>query len=109
MNRRFVPTVLVLCLLPSVVYAQRIPVWFAAAALSPIVMLILAALLGWLYRSWRVGLAHGGALLVWVGLWILAAYSVTNDYVIWTPLAIYALHSLSILSLLIQRLCAGTD
>lgn len=96
-----------LCLLPAVAHAQHIPAWLAAAAVSPIAALLLVAVLAWLKRSWRVALTHALGLLIWVASFLLASAFVTNDLVIWTPLALYTLHCLLILGLLVRQLAVG--
>lgn len=100
-----------LSLLPGVAYAQRIPTWLAVAALSPLAVILLAIVLGFATRSWRVGAAHTGLAIAWVVLFIFAARYVENDYVIWTPLLIYAAHALLILVLVVvniaKRIRAG--
>ena len=80
--------------------AQYIPTWFVVAALSPLIVIVFAIILGFLSRSWKVGAVHTGLVLIWVALFALAARYVENDYIIWTPLALYALHALSILVLI---------
>lgn len=86
-------------MLPASAQAQYVPPALIAAALSPILVLILCAVLGWLRRSLRTGMIHAGLVLLWVVLFSFASYYVRNDYVIWTPLAAYILHSLLLLIL----------
>lgn len=40
-------------------------------------------------------------MLLWVVLFSLASYFVENDYVIWTPLALYVIHAAIILVLIV--------
>ena len=90
---------MVLLVLPPAAHAHGIhPLW-AVAALSPLAVLPLTALLGWLRRSVRVGLLHAGLIVVWVALFWLASSLVTNDYVIWAPLVLYVLHTIVIIAL----------
>ena len=42
-------------------------------------------------------------VLVWVVLFSLAAYFVENDYVIWTPLVLYLLHSALLVVLIVVQ------
>lgn len=77
----------------TAVYAQRVPSELVAAVLSPIPVLILCIALGILRRSVRVATRHIGLFLLWIVLLALAAYFIENDYVIWTPLALFVLHS----------------
>lgn len=83
-----------------------------AAVLSPILVLLLCVMLGIVARSLRVGAIHAGLVLLWVVLFYLASYFVENDYVIWTPLALYVLHSALLLVLLVvtiaKRIHAGS-
>ena len=79
--------------LPSIAHAQHISPLLAALALSPILVFLLAIVLGVVSRSWRVGAAHCGLVGIWVLLFGVASYWVENDYVIWTPLALYLVHA----------------
>ena len=79
--------------LPLVAHAQYIPPVFVALALSPVLVLLLAVVLGVISRSWLVGLKHAGLVGIWILLFGVAAYWVENDYVIWTPLVLYVLHA----------------
>ena len=85
-----------LSLLPGIANAQHIPIWLVVGALSPVVVILLAVILGVLSRSWWIGAVHTGLVFAWVLLFGLAAYFVENDYVIWTPLVLYAAHALVI-------------
>lgn len=82
-------------------YAQYVPAWLVAAALSPLLVLLLAIALGFVARSWRIGLIHVGLVALWVVLFVIAAQTVENDYVIWTPIVLYAAHAILVLALLI--------
>lgn len=64
-------------------------------------------LLGWLARSIRLGLVHAVLIITRVALFWLASNFVTNDYVIWAPLAVYLLHSAVIIALVIWYAVAG--
>jgi hypothetical protein len=87
--------------LPFPAHAQAIhPLWMAGA-LSPLVVLLLIVLLGWLARSIRLGLVHAILIIAWVVLFWLASTHVTNDYLIWAPLAVYLLHSAVIVALVL--------
>ena len=86
---------------PLVAHAQHIPPWLVAAALSPILVLGLCAVLGVVSRNLRRGLIHGALVILWVVLFSLAAYFIENDYVIWTPLALYILHSALLMVLIV--------
>lgn len=82
-------------------HAQALrPLWIAGA-LSPLVVLLLTVLLGWLARSIRLGLVHAVLIIAWVVLFGLASNLVTNDYLIWAPLAVYLLHSAVIIALVL--------
>lgn len=82
-------------------HAQAIhPLWIVGA-LSPLVVLLLTVLLGWLARSIRLGLVHAALIIAWGVLFWLASNLVTNDYLIWAPLAVYLLHSAVIIALVL--------
>ena len=89
---------------PLVAHAQYIPPWLVAAALSPILVLALCAVLGFVSRSLRRGLVHGALIVLWVVLFSLAAYFIENDYIIWTPLALYILHSALLMVLIVVEI-----
>lgn len=88
-------------LIPAAAQAHGIPLWIAAGALSPILFLILAIILGWLVRSIKVGMLHAVLLVVWVSLFWAASLYVSNDYVIWTPLLVYLLHAALLILLVV--------
>ena len=73
---------------------------FVVGALSPLLVLVLTAVLGVVVRSWKAGASHAALIVVWIVLFGIASYYVENDYIIWTPLAIYILHSLLIIGLI---------
>ena len=98
-----------LLILPGIAHAQYIPPWAFFAAISPLAVILMSIALGFLTRSWRVGAAHVGLVLLWVLLFGLAAYFVENDYVIWTPLALYAVHAFFVLVLIIVNLANRSD
>lgn len=79
--------------LPLSAHAQYVPTWLVAAVLSPILVLILCLILGLVVRRARTGALHAALVILWVVLFSLASYFVENDYVIWTPLALYVLHA----------------
>jgi len=93
-----------LAALPLPAYAQYIPPWLVAAALSPLLVLVLCAALGIAARSVRAWLVHSGLVLLWVTLFVLAAQLVENDYVIWTPIVLYAAHAALVLGLIVAAL-----
>ena len=90
---------IVLFVLPPAAHAHGIhPLW-VVGALSPLAVLLLTVVLGWLRRSVRVGVLHAVLVVVWVVLFWLASSLVTNDYLIWAPLALYLLHTTVIILL----------
>jgi len=93
-----------LCSMPTVAYAQEIPVWLVFAVISPVVLLLFTILLGIVSRSWQTGLLHAGLVVAWVLLFILVANIFTNDYVIWTPLVALAAHAVVIVVLIVIHL-----
>lgn len=100
-----------LLLTPAVAHAQHIPVWLAAAALSPLLVLVLAIVLGFVARSWRVGAIHTALVAVWVLLFFIASRTVENDYIIWTPIILYVAHAVLILVQIVIGIAkrVGTD
>ncbi len=88
--------------LPGVAYGQNIPPIIAALAISPLFALLLAVALGVISRSWLLGAVHAGLIAVWVLLFGIASYWVENDYVIWTPLALYGLHAVIMVVLIFK-------
>ena len=85
--------------IPAVAQAQEIPPVLAALALSPILVFLLAIVLGIVTRSWIVGITHVALIATWIVLFAIASYWVENDYVIWTPLALYAIHAVILIVL----------
>ena len=88
---------------PGVACAQEIPPLIAWMALSPILVLLLAIVLGIVSRSWLVGAKHAGLVALWVALFAIASYWIENDYIIWTPLVVYGVHAMIMLVLVIRR------
>lgn len=105
MGRRSLSLILavVLALLPFSARAQYIPPWLIVGALSPFLVILLCIILGWLNRSLRIGTVHAAIVLGWVVLFSLASYFVENDYVIWTPLLLYLLHSALLVVLIVVQ------
>ncbi len=106
MSPRSLATTLAVVLgtLPVSAHAQYVPPWLIAAVLSPILVFLLCIILGGLTRSIRIGAFHAALVLAWVVLFSLASYFVENDYVIWTPLALYILHSALLLVLIVVEI-----
>jgi threonine/homoserine efflux transporter RhtA len=86
--------------MPGTALAQKIPPIIAALALSPVLVFLLAIVLGVVTRSWRVAVRHSGLVCVWILLFGIASYWVENDYVIWTPLALYGIHAATMIILI---------
>lgn len=91
---------LMLLALPRMAMAQNIPPEIAALALSPVLALLLALVLGIVNRSLRIGLGHSGLVVLWILLFGVASYWVENDYVIWTPLVLYGIHTATMVILI---------
>jgi MFS-type transporter involved in bile tolerance (Atg22 family) len=96
-------TVLALAL-PGIANAQYIPPIIVALALSPLLVMLFAVILGVVSRSWLIGARHVGLIVVWIVLFGIAAYWVENDYVIWTPLALYVGHAIVMIILIVKRM-----
>ena len=88
--------------LPGTALAQNVSPIIAALALSPILVFLLAIVLGVVTRSWRVGARHFGLVCVWIVLFAIASYWVENDYVIWTPLMLYGIHAITMIFLIVK-------
>lgn len=90
-----------LVLFPGVAHAQHLSALVVAIALSPVLVFLLAIILGIIARNWKVGAVHVGLIIVWILLFGVASYWVENDYIIWTPLFLYSVHALIITVLVI--------
>jgi uncharacterized membrane protein YphA (DoxX/SURF4 family) len=103
MHSRFLAAAatLVLGTFPLSAQAQHVPPLLFAAVLSPALVFLLCIALGFLTRSFRIGVLHAVLVLAWIVLFALASYFVENDYVIWTPLALYLLHAALLLVLVV--------
>ncbi len=93
-----------LAALPLPAYAQYIPPWLVAAVLSPLLVLVLCAVLGIVARSLRAWLLHSGLVILWVALFVIAAQLVENDYVIWTPIVLYLAHAVLVVGLIVAAI-----
>jgi MFS-type transporter involved in bile tolerance (Atg22 family) len=89
---------------PGTALAQNISPIIAALALSPVLVFLLAIVLGFVTRSWRVAVKHSGLVCVWILLFGIASYWVENDYVIWTPLGLYLIHAATMVILIARGL-----
>ena len=98
------PLLVAASLLPLPAYAQSISSWIAGASVSPLLVLLLALLLGVIYRSWLVAAGHAGIVILWVVLFVLASRYVEDDFVIWLPLAAFVVHAILIVVLTITGL-----
>ncbi|MGH8224163.1 MAG: hypothetical protein ACREQZ_14435 [Woeseiaceae bacterium] len=92
-------------------HAHGVPVWMFIAAASPLLVLILVALYGWLAGKARMALLNAVLVAVWVaGFWLASNYNevtllgLPTDYVIWTTLALYVLHVLMLVWLVVMNL-----
>lgn len=85
-------------------HAQNVPLWVAIGIVSPVPMFLLCLVLGVVARSAATGLRHAAFVLAWIVLFTLASYFVENDYVIWTPLALYLLHGVLLLVLIVMHI-----
>jgi hypothetical protein len=84
-------------------HAQNVPLWVAIGIVSPVPMFLLCLILGVVARSAATGLRHAAFVFAWIVLFTLASYFVENDYVIWTPLALYLLHGVLLLALIVRH------
>ena len=92
--------------MPLSAYAHAIHPWMAAAALSPLVAIVLAIALGFVTRSAIKGSVHALLIILWVILFWLASNYATSDAIIWTPLIVYAGHVLVLFVLVIAHVVA---
>jgi hypothetical protein len=83
-----------------------VPVWLFVAMASPLLVLILVAIYGWLAKAMRASVVHSALLVVWtVWFWLASNHNevtllgISTDYVIWTALALYLLHTILIVIL----------
>jgi hypothetical protein len=91
---------------PIPAYAHGVPVWMFVAALSPLLVLMLIAVYGWLARTPRTAFVHALLQAIWV-IWFwgasnsneVALLGVSTDYIIWTAFALYVLHTILIVVL----------
>ena len=93
-------------IVPATAQAQQISNTVALAALSPIVVVLLAGLVGWLEHELLRGLIDVGLVLLWVVAFAVLSSYVTIDWIIWTPVVLYALHAAWIVYRLIKALIA---
>ena len=96
---KLVLTLLALAL-PAIAHAQEIPPLIFVLAVSPVLVAGLAIALGFVSRSWRVGVTHLGLIGIWILLFVVASYWVESDIVIWTPLVLYGIHAATLLVML---------
>ncbi len=82
--------------------AQKVPLWVVAGVLSPALALVLVVALA--LSAPRLGKAglHIKLLVLWIVAFLLAAYFIENDWVIWTPMHLYILH-LALLPIIVFR------
>ena len=73
-------------------HAQHLSNAIAIAAVSPVVFVLLAGVLGWLERNLLSGLVHIGLILLWVVSFAVLSNIVTTDWLIWAPLVFYGIH-----------------
>ena len=92
-------------------HAHGVPVWMFVAAASPLLVLILVLLYGWIARKARAALVHAALVVVWVTwFWLASNYhevtllGIPTDYVIWAALFLYTAHALVLVGLVITQL-----
>jgi hypothetical protein len=83
--------------------AQKIPWIVVPLAAAPIIAVVLSVALGLMTKSWMVGLGNTGLVFVW-GIWFVAASKYSDsDLMVWGAIAALGLHSLVMVSLLVQH------
>ena len=81
---------------PPDAHAQRTPWIVLPLAASPIIAVLLSAVLGAVTRSWLVGLANTALVILWViWFWGASNYS-TSDWLVWASIVALGLHTLVI-------------
>lgn len=92
-------------------HAHGVPVWMFVAAASPLFVLILVTLYGWIARTMRAALVHAALVVIWVAWFWLASnhnevtlLGLSTDYVIRAALVLYLLHALMLIGLVIIHL-----
>lgn len=95
---------IIVSLVPGIALAQHIPVVIAVAALSPLLVMLCAVVLGALEHNWKTGAKHLGMIIIWIALFAVASYNVENDYIIWTPMLLYVLHAILIIALIFKQI-----
>ncbi len=103
-SRNFLVLVVTLGLLPMPAYAQSMPPWAIAAMASPVIMIVLAIMLGLLTRSWNAGLFNTMMVPIWFVLFLMAPYLAEIPIVLWILLALYIGHALLLLWLVFAQM-----
>ena len=85
-------------------HAQHVPAAIAIAAVSPILFLLLAAVLGWMERSLLSGLVHTGLIVLWLASFAVLSNAVTIDWLVWTPVVLYGIQCCWIVTRLVTIL-----
>ncbi len=88
-------------MLPGVAFAHAVPPVLVGLALTPVVALVLAGIYSILRGRWRVVAINLLLITLWVGLFVLAANTVTSDYIIWSPIAAVIIHIIVLLVLIV--------
>lgn len=99
----FLPAAGILAVFPPDAYAQRVPWIVLPLAASPLVALVLAAVVGVAARSWSIGLKHAGLVIFWVVWFLVASKYVPSDPVIWASLVALGVHCLVMLFLIVRH------
>ncbi len=88
---------------PADAFAQKVPWTVLPLAASPLVALLLCAVLGVVARSWRTGLGHAALVMLWIAWFWAASNHSTSDALTWAPIAVLALHMLALLVAIVHH------
>jgi len=99
-ERHRLGALLLLTLVSNAAEAQEIPLPIAIGFLSPLVAIVMAAILGVVARSWRAALINIGLICVWVLGYLAVIHTFTADWIIYTPIALYGIHCIVLSALL---------
>jgi len=105
----FLPAAGILAVFPLDAYAQRVPWIVLPLAASPLVALVLAAVVGVAARSWSIGLKHAGLVIFWVIWFLVSSKYVPSDPVIWASLVALGVHCLVMLFLIVRHAFRRND
>lgn len=84
-------------------HAQEIPWIVLPLAAAPLVGVVFSVALGFITKSWMVGLGNTVLVFVWGGWFVAASKYSKSDLIIWGAIAALGLHLLVMVSLVVQH------